>query len=509
MKRAFLIAIFYTAVSVLLSFPISYVGSKLIFVLALFALGLIFFFIFRRDLSTYQFAATIFVLLSLIIAYSTFQARSYIYYTFWFNSLLVLFLISLISCVLMFKPKITLHYFSYILIHGGLLVVALGFIVNALRARKLYFTLYRGQPTNRAFVMRNVEITNREVEVPFTLELLDFKVKYYNEPELIFVYKKFGKKYRAIQSYPVKVGSKIKLPGLSFSVKGMYNREIFTVEKKIGVVKIASREFLLEEGKVFEWNGKRYVFLEGIKVPEHFLLLRRADNSSDIYVISPGLRLVIDNMLVKILKFYPNFRFDVDRGIALSDGDEPKNPVIEVSVFYKGRTYSQYLFSNKTGFSHPLTIGDMTIDYLYRPDSTIEVIEPDSIYMERVKFEGEPIITVQFNGGDTARLEIGGDPYYVKDFALLFDRNPKQEKGYESIVRFVYAGKIEETIIKVNKPYKFMGYKFYQSDYDPQNPDFSGIMAVKEPGENVIYVGLFITFVGVIINFIYRRKQWS
>ncbi|MCD6454594.1 MAG: hypothetical protein J7L62_04765 [Candidatus Aminicenantes bacterium] len=53
----------------------------------------------RKNLSQNQTAGIIFAILAIVAAYSTFLCRTNLYYTFWFNTLFGLLLISILSCI--------------------------------------------------------------------------------------------------------------------------------------------------------------------------------------------------------------------------------------------------------------------------------------------------------------------------------------------------------------------------------------------------------------------------
>ena len=178
MKKDFLIVAGYTLFLYVLSLLLGNISKWLKF-LILVGIAFPVFFVFRKRLKRYEFASITFLELAIFVAISTFQAHSKFYGTLWFNGILVLFLLSIIACVLNLKPKKTLMYASYITFHGGLLVAALGFIVNALGGKKYYYPLHIGETSSIANVVKNIEITDSVVATPVKLTLLDFKVSYY------------------------------------------------------------------------------------------------------------------------------------------------------------------------------------------------------------------------------------------------------------------------------------------------------------------------------------------
>ena len=84
--------------------------------------------------------------------------------------------------------------------------------------------------------------------------------------------------------------------------------------------------------------------------------------------------------------------------------------------------------------------------------------------------------------------------YYRSELSVL-DENDEVAKS-QSIV--------------VNEPMLYGGYRFYQSDYNPDNPNYSGIGISHEPGLYVIYFGFTVLVIGCLMMFYGKyRKQDS
>ena len=96
-------------------------------------------------------------------------------------------------------------------------------------------------------------------------------------------------------------------------------------------------------------------------------------------------------------------------------------------------------------------------------------------------------------------FQIAGTPYFLA-FESMKDR---EAKFYKSDLSVVNAGGevIKQQTIKVNEPMLHGGYRFYQSDYDPNNPSYSGIGVTHDPGLYLIYAGFFVLVAGVALMF--------
>jgi hypothetical protein len=58
--------------------------------------------------------------------------------------------------------------------------------------------------------------------------------------------------------------------------------------------------------------------------------------------------------------------------------------------------------------------------------------------------------------------------------------------------------------IRVNDYFHYRGYRFFQSNANPQFPTYSGIGVVYDPGIPVVLFGMYLTIVGALIRFIIR-----
>jgi|DewCreStandDraft_4_1066084.scaffolds.fasta_scaffold02708_17 cytochrome c biogenesis protein ResB len=67
-----------------------------------------------------------------------------------------------------------------------------------------------------------------------------------------------------------------------------------------------------------------------------------------------------------------------------------------------------------------------------------------------------------------------------------------------SDVTIIYNDIKQRSVIKVNKPVNFKGYKIYQEDYDPQNANITILKIKKDNFLWVIYTGFLILIIGVV-----------
>jgi cytochrome c biogenesis protein ResB len=58
----------------------------------------------------------------------------------------------------------------------------------------------------------------------------------------------------------------------------------------------------------------------------------------------------------------------------------------------------------------------------------------------------------------------------------------------------------------VNDPLSYKGYSFYQSNYRKEDPTYSGILVVRDPGLPVVWAGFVMVCAGVIFAFYARPR---
>ncbi|MFH1577929.1 MAG: cytochrome c biogenesis protein ResB, partial [Candidatus Omnitrophota bacterium] len=75
-------------------------------------------------------------------------------------------------------------------------------------------------------------------------------------------------------------------------------------------------------------------------------------------------------------------------------------------------------------------------------------------------------------------------------------------KDFKSRLRVIEDEEVILTkTIEVNHPLKFRGYTFYQSSYDPEQLNWTGLQVVKDPGVALVYLGFILLNIGIILVF--------
>ncbi len=130
----------------------------------------------------------------------------------------------------------------------------------------------------------------------------------------------------------------------------------------------------------------------------------------------------------------------------------------------------------------------------------------------------QPAVLVEFDGpqGKMEDWLFANSQYATwykdKNLALVYEATGDSIKHFTSKLRIVENGQtVAEKTIRVNDPLKHRGYAIYQSSYDPEAGQFSGLQIVKDPGIPVAYSGFAALCFGVIFIFyikpFLRKKQ--
>jgi hypothetical protein len=82
--------------------------------------------------------------------------------------------------------------------------------------------------------------------------------------------------------------------------------------------------------------------------------------------------------------------------------------------------------------------------------------------------------------------------------ALVFEKRDQEVKAFVSQVTVLDGAKeAAKARVAVNDPFTHGGWTFYQVNYNPDDPTYSGFEAVRDPGVNWVFLGFFLICVGV------------
>ncbi len=85
--------------------------------------------------------------------------------------------------------------------------------------------------------------------------------------------------------------------------------------------------------------------------------------------------------------------------------------------------------------------------------------------------------------------------------ALVFEKRDKEVKAYISHVSALQGSTVERRSIAVNDPMTFGNWTLYQVNYNPEDPTYSGLEAVFDPGVTWVFTGFALICLGVFYMF--------
>ncbi len=265
-----------------------------------------------------------------------------------------------------------------------------------------------------------------------------------------------------------------------------------------------------------------------------------------------------DNTVLRIGRFFPSFSIDDKTKKIISAGSVPDNPALELLFENRktGEKTSQWVFANFPDFTHGKKLpGNATIRFTFVP-----TLKDKPIYIVSSKGEYEMTTDGQkFKKGklENNRLNIGSLTFEFSDFlphaqkireefnrsdkpnnpvirvqwishgkketymlgatdktatflengrvALLLRNKDNSPKAYRSYLSVLKDGKVVlKKKVEVNSPLVYGGYYFYQSNYDPKDPTYSGISVVRDPGVYIVFFGFFMLTIGGILRFYFK-----
>jgi len=211
-----------------------------------------------------------------------------------------------------------------------------------------------------------------------------------------------------------------------------------------------------------------FIYTEHID-PKEKLLISSVQNDAIIAEIPTeiGVESDISNTgyRIKVLRYLSDFAMDITTKVAASRSAKPNNPAIEVR-----------LQKRRGGLNPPYAFEEVSTFWVFArfPDMH-QKMDPNFRFTYRW---------------------VGRRPKdFISKVAIL--------KGSKEMMR---------KDIRVNEPLSFGGYKFFQSTYDTEALEWSGLQVVKDPGVGVVYAGFLLLIAGVTAVFYVNpmiQRPWS
>lgn len=368
-----------------------------------------------------------------------------LFHSLWFATLLGALAAGLIiSAARRWPPNVrTLGFF---LCHVGLLAILAGSAASfALATRGRVDLRVGAPPATQASITRGSARTGETADLGFAVRLDGFKVETYGTEHRLAVYQLLPDgDAKQLAVLDEDVGVTHRLPdGARYRVKGTEQHAAADVHV---IAEEGGAEQEVEIGSEIQLTG---------------------------------------GALLRVVAFYPSFSFDLETRQAVSVSDAPQNPALEVLITEAGQEpRRQFLIMSTPGAAH----GGGRAGLAY----TFHAAEGD----------GEPAAVVELTDERGTREAVlhpaGHDAVFFGDRKVLtFERRPDEAKAYRSSITVLENGGERPLSVAVNAPVSVAGWSLYQASFDPRDPTYSGLEAVRDPGLPIVFAGFLLLGVGV------------
>lgn len=89
----------------------------------------------------------------------------------------------------------------------------------------------------------------------------------------------------------------------------------------------------------------------------------------------------------------------------------------------------------------------------------------------------------------------------LEDFHLQrYPQDPSVVSEFVSRIQLIGAGGTADTTVRVNHPIMHRGFRIYQLGYNPDDPTWTALLFVKDPGIPVVYTGFGLLLAGLLVT---------
>ena len=161
---------------------------------------------------------------------------------------------------------------------------------------------------------------------------------------------------------------------------------------------------------------------------------------------------------IQVLQYVPDFAMDAATRKVMSRSSKPRNPAILVAVSGPDYHNHRWVFANFPDFT-------MHEDGSLGRPSPLRLIYQSDAGEEHAQMSG-------------------------------------RIKNFKSTLNLVAEGKTTGTQnVEVNHPLKYRGYTFYQTGYNPNDPSWTSLEVVRDPGVPLVYGGFALMIAGLFVVF--------
>jgi hypothetical protein len=159
------------------------------------------------------------------------------------------------------------------------------------------------------------------------------------------------------------------------------------------------------------------------------------------------------------------------------------------------------LAAGKETLREPLDLsGTKELDHTgFAATDLVERARIETRHLSRPEGALNPVVEISVDGGEPFLVGAGKAVRLSENEALVLSEQEENIRDYLSTLSVMDGGRTVLTkTIEVNAPLSYGGYSFYQSNYDPNRPGWTGLEVVRDPGMSLVYLGLMVLLAGVI-----------
>jgi hypothetical protein len=387
-----------------------------------------------------------------------------IFHSVWFGGLIALFGASVLNSAMLRWP-VRLRNAGFFICHVGLLTSLAGAAISSTLSVKGRVDLHAGGQSAGTVAVTRAAGAGQLVPLGFDLRLDRFDVIRYNAEYRVAFYapKQTKVEGRVQERWGLKASfdpdlGKHRLPGGdSFRLKAIYPD--FTLrprpatagsgEPALEVALDGRREWLFPGGRLDGAGGRVAVLFDRA--------LPKAPEVQTAVLVSAAERKVL------VRRPEGESAFPLQGGLALAGG------LVHFGDLLPSASRQAEYTTRSEEWRNPAVL--------------LEVMEDG---------RGREVLLSAHEGG-ALRLARGG--------ALVFERREDEVKAFRSEVTALAGASSQKAVVTVNDPFTFGGWTFYQANYDPKDPSYSGFEAVKDPGVPWVFLGFALISAGVAYMF--------
>lgn len=444
-----------------------------------------------------------------------------VFHSWWYVALYAGLALSLVKISL--KKKLSRENIGFHLAHLSPIVILFGFWVDYFYGFRGIIQLEEGQSKNIVQVYDgHTNYLKDSMELPFSIQLDKFQFERHDPDYRIQIWRMDQ------QAHAQEVAHHETAPPAAPEILASVPLELMKPHKIYGTdIRFRLTDFYPD----FTFEYTYPLVIDTIEARDPGIQLELKTDFGDAAVQlrgnQAGRNKVADETIVGAwLEFYWELPADVAAWLKRQPVDEK---LVEINrVIFAGNERKIYFLIDKKLSVEPIETNKFyPIESKEGAGFTILHLFPDAAYLDAV-----PATKSEELNNPVAMVEIWNKKIPGSKQAYLYPGNAERKGGNFAIPGTSYflalesfkdmetkffksdltvldkSGKaVRQQYVKVNEPMLHKGYRFYQTDYDPKRPTYSGIGVSHEPGLYVIYFGFFVLVAGVAQMFYGRTRK--